>query len=675
MAVASEVARDGGMKPRRILILVENLPVPFDRRVWMEATTLRDAGYGVSVICPLGNYTCRREVLEGVSIYRYALRSRSGLIGHVYEYTVAVLATFVLCWRVLFREGFDVIQSANPPDLFFLIGAFFKLLGKKFVFDHHDLVPESCEMRWKGVRLMVARSLCLAAEWATFRTADWVISTNESYKRIAISRGGVAPERVTIVRSAPRLTLFRPVSPEPARRHGRSHLVCYLGMMGPNDGVDYLLRAIRHLVHDLRRHDIHFVLLGSGDIVAELKEQTSNLGISEFVQFAGLVADDAELKTWVSSADVCVVPDPMDALNNLSTMNKVVEYMALAKPMVAFDLMEHRVSAGDAALYARPNDERDFASKIAALLDDPDRRRAMGEYARRRFENQLAWEHQSQALLSAYHALLQPLGRQRMTTGAAACKARLEVTLMGVRYDNVTRAETLDWMERAIRERGCHQIVTPNADHILIVRHDTEYRDIVKHASLVVPDGMGVIYASWLLATPLKMNVGGRLLLPEFSALSAQKGYRLFLLGGHGPHTAEAAAQKLRAKYPRLVISGTYWPPFAQEFDDRETAKMLKAIREAQPDVLFVGLGSPKQEKWIARNLSRISVPVCIGVGAAIDVEAGVYPAIPVFLTAIGLEWLMKLIYEPRRYWRRYLFGIPRFLLLLLRTRVMGHHG
>ena len=392
---------------RRILILVENLPVPFDRRVWMEAKALRDAGYGVSVICPLGNCTRRREVLEGISIYRYALASRHGLIGHLWEYAVALVATSGLCCVVLFREGFDAIQSANPPDLFFLIGAFFKLFGKKFIFDHHDLVPESCDARWKGAKLKIMRGLCLAAERATFRTSDWVIVTNESYRQVALSRGRVPPDRVTVVRSGPSLDSFRACAPNPSLRRGRSHLVCYLGVMGPNDGLDYLLRVIAHVVHDLGRRDTSFALIGSGELAAELTRLARELKVVEFVQFTGRISDE-ELIAWISTADVCVAPDPMDPANNASTMNKIVEYMALGKPIVAFDLHEHRVSAGEAALYARPNDEAEFAGKIVELLDDPASRQAMGEYARRRFESELAWEHQRPAFLGVYDFLLGP---------------------------------------------------------------------------------------------------------------------------------------------------------------------------------------------------------------------------------------------------------------------------
>jgi len=404
------------MSQRNILILVENLPVPFDRRVWMEAKALRDAGYGVSVICPLGNCARRREVLEGISIYRYALTSRDGLIGHLWEYAVALVATSGLCCVVLFREGFDVIQSANPPDLFFLIGACFKLFGKKFIFDHHDLMPESCETRWKGAKLKLMRGLCLAAERATFWTSDWVIATNESYRQVALSRGRVPPDRVTVVRSSPSLEAFRPCQPDPSLRQGRAHLVCYLGVMGPNDGLDYLLRVIDYVVHDLGRQDTCFALIGSGDLAPELMRLAGELEVAEFVRFTGRISDE-ELIAWLSTADVCVAPDPMDPLNNLSTMNKIVEYMALGKPIVAFDLREHRVSAGDAALYARPNDVVEFAAKIITLLDDPASRQAMGEYARHRFEGELAWEHQRPALLSVYRALL----------GAPAGKPRQEV--------------------------------------------------------------------------------------------------------------------------------------------------------------------------------------------------------------------------------------------------------
>lgn len=390
---------------KRILILVENLPVPFDRRVWMEATTLSAAGYQVSVICPQGDYAERFEVRDGVRIYRYPLPSLSGVAGHLVEYGWAVPMTFLLTWVVLARDGFDVIQSANPPDVFFLIGGFFKLFGKKFVFDHHDLVPEICDTRWSGWKRVVLRSLCQWAERATFRTADRVIATNHSYREVALTRGRVQADRVVVVRSGPRLSQFQPVAPRPEAKNGRSFLVAYLGVMGPNDGLEYLLEAIAYLVHRLDRTDIYFVLIGGGDLTPRMKSLSRELRLEKHVRFTGRVPDD-EVIALLSSADVCVAPDPKDALNDLSTMNKIVEYMALGKPVVAFDLREARVSAGDAALYAKPNDPVDFARQVVDLLASPERRRAMSEVGRRRFETGLAWEHQAEILLALYRQLI-----------------------------------------------------------------------------------------------------------------------------------------------------------------------------------------------------------------------------------------------------------------------------
>ncbi len=392
-------------RPKRILMLVENLPVPFDRRVWAEATTLTAAGYQVSVICPQGDYPQRLEVRDGIRIYRYPLPSLAGLAGHVLEYAWAVPVTFLLTWVVLLRDGFDVIHSANPPDLFFLIAGCFKLFGKKFVFDHHDLVPEICLTRWTGHKCAVLLRLCRWAEAATFRLADRVIATNESYREVALARGGVAAHRVAVVRSAPRLSHFRPVAPRADLKNGRAFLVAYLGVMGPNDGLEYLLRAVAHIVHAVQRTDIQFVLIGGGDLRPKLIRMSATLGVAEVVQFTGRIPDE-EVIALVSSADLCVAPDPKDALNDVSTMNKIIEYMALGKPLVAFDLLEARVSAGEAAVYATPNDPVDFARHILDLLASPERRRMMGRIGRQRFETMLAWEHQADHLLAVYRDLI-----------------------------------------------------------------------------------------------------------------------------------------------------------------------------------------------------------------------------------------------------------------------------
>jgi glycosyltransferase involved in cell wall biosynthesis len=389
---------------RKILILVENLPVPLDRRVWMEATTLEEAGYHVSVICPKGKYAAFHEVIQNVSIYRYPLPSLESVLGHFLEYAIALPVTFILTFVVLFRDGFDVIQSANPPDFFFIIGGFFKIFGKKFIFDHHDLMPEICDSRWKGWKHKVAYHLSVWAEKQTFKTADWVIATNESYRQVAIRRGGVKPDKVVIVRSGPKIENFKPVPVNDTWRKGKEYLVGYLGVMGPNDGIEYLLESINFIVHSLNRTDIHFVLIGSGDLQPKLKRICTRFGLDDFVEFTGRVPDQ-QVKEILSTADLAVAPDPRDPLNDVSTMNKIIEYMALEKALVCFDLREAKVSAGEAAIYAKPNDAKDFAVKIIELLEQPEKRKEMATYGRKRFLDSLAWDHQKKHLLRLYQEL------------------------------------------------------------------------------------------------------------------------------------------------------------------------------------------------------------------------------------------------------------------------------
>jgi glycosyltransferase involved in cell wall biosynthesis len=389
---------------KRVLMLVENLPVPFDRRVWQEANTLRDAGYTVSVICPTGpGCEARFELIDGIAVYRYRLAvEAAGAAGYAIEYAAALLLTFALAWRVLFTRGFDAIHACNPPDLFFLIGRFFKLFGKRFVFDHHDLCPELFEAKF-GRRGLPYRALLRLERW-TFRTADVSIATNESYRRIAIERGGVRPERVFVVRSGPSLERLKRLPPAARYRCGRRYLVGYVGVMGRQEGIEYLLRAVRHIVFELGRRDIHFGLVGGGTSLAELKALAAQLHIAGYVTFTGRVADD-ELLALLNTADVCVNPDAANELNDKSTMNKVMEYMALGKPIVQFDLTEGRYSAQAASLYARRNDPIDLAVQIVALIDDPERRARMGEYGRRRIADELEWRHEAPKLLAAYEAL------------------------------------------------------------------------------------------------------------------------------------------------------------------------------------------------------------------------------------------------------------------------------
>lgn len=391
-------------KPRKVLIIVENLPVPFDRRVWQEATTLARAGYVVSVVCPTGKgHEARRETLNGIHIYRYRLPLEAdGFLGYVVEYGWALAAQLLLALRVLRERGFDAIHACNPPDNIFMIGAPFKLFGKRFLFDHHDINPELFEAKF-GKRGVLHRGLLLA-ERLTFRTADVSIATNESYREIAIERGGMDPDRVFVVRSGPDLSRVRPMPPDPLLKQGRRYLVGYVGVMGTQEGIDYLLRAVRIMVSELNRTDVHFGLVGGGTELEAMKQYAEELGIGEYVTFTGRVPDEPML-TMLSTADVCVNPDVANVMNDKSTMNKIMEYMALGKPVVQFDLTEGRRSALEASVYAKRNDERDLALRILELLDDEERRRRMGEYGRRRVENDLQWDHEAPKLLAAYETL------------------------------------------------------------------------------------------------------------------------------------------------------------------------------------------------------------------------------------------------------------------------------
>ncbi len=391
-------------RPRRVLIIVENLPSPFDRRVWQEATTLKDAGYQVSIICPTG-MGCERthEVIDGIQIHRFRLPMEAeGALGYALEYTTALLKQFLLAWRVFLTRGFDAIHACNPPDDIFLIGAFFKLFGKRFLFDHHDINPELYEAKF-GRRDFFYR-LMLAWERWTFRFADVSIATNESYRRIAIERGRMAPDRVFVVRSGPKLDRLKQVPPVETLKQGRPYLVGYVGVMGRQEGIDYLLRAVRHIVHNLGRADIHFGLVGGGTSLEEMKRYARELGVEDHVTFTGRVPDQQMLE-MLNTADVCVNPDVANEMNDKSTMNKIMEYMALGKPVVQFDLTEGRYSAQDASLYARPNDEVDLAEKIVHLIDQPELRSRMGEIGRRRVVEELSWEHESPKLLHAYDVL------------------------------------------------------------------------------------------------------------------------------------------------------------------------------------------------------------------------------------------------------------------------------
>lgn len=391
-------------RQRRVLIIVENLPSPFDRRVWQEATTLLRNGYEVSIICPTGKgYEKKYEVIDGIHIYRHNLPLEAeGAMGYALEYATALFWEFVLAWKVLLTRGFDAIHACNPPDNIFLVAGFFKLLGKKFLFDHHDINPELYEAKF-GRRDFFYKVMLAWERW-TFKLADVSIATNESYKAIAIKRGGMPADKVYVVRSGPMLDRLRILPAVESLKKGRQYLVGYVGVMGAQEGIDKLLRSIAHIVKDLGRTDIQFGLVGGGTSLDEMQRYADELGIAEFVTFTGRVPDQ-DLLEMLNTADVCVNPDVANEMNDKSTMNKIMEYMALGKPIVQYDLTEGRFSAQEASLYADKNDEKDFARKIAELIDAPERRKEMGECGKRRVENVLEWKYEEPKLLAAYNAL------------------------------------------------------------------------------------------------------------------------------------------------------------------------------------------------------------------------------------------------------------------------------
>jgi glycosyltransferase involved in cell wall biosynthesis len=388
-----------------ILIVVENLPVPFDRRVWQEARALTDAGYRVSIISPKGpGFEKSRETLEGIDIYRHSLREGLGPLGYLLEYAWALIGEFLLALRVYAKARFRILHACNPPDTIFLIALFFKLFGVRFIFDHHDLDPELFEVKF-GKRQRFFHRLLLLAERLTYRTADVSIATNESYRQVALARGGKQPDAVFIVRSSPDLAKIRRRVPQPELKRGRPFLVVYLGTMGPQDGVDLLIESVAHIVRQRNRQDVSFTFIGGGSETPRLKAQVEGADIGPFISFTGRISDD-ELGACLSTADVCVAPDPKNPMNDKSTMNKILEYMAYARPVVVFDLTEGRRSAADAALYARPNDPVDFAEQILKLLDSESLRNQLGEIGRKRIEELLNWEIEKKSLLRAYEAAL-----------------------------------------------------------------------------------------------------------------------------------------------------------------------------------------------------------------------------------------------------------------------------
>lgn len=387
-------------------MLLENQTYPRDFRVRREATALTAAGYCVSIICPAGPGQPFRETLNGVHVYRYAPPPEANsFLGYLWEYGYSMAATFVLSLLIFFHESFDVVHAHNPPDTFVFIAVFYKLFGKRFVFDHHDLSPEMYQARFPdgGSRLVLGTLVFL--EKLTCRLADRVIATNESYKKIEMERDQIPESCITVVRNGIELQDLSSVEPNSILLPAGKTIVGYIGVTGHQDGVDCLLRALGHLVRDLKRTDFFCVLVGGGNALPYLKSLAERLGLSGQILFTGMV-HHSEVPRYLGVADICVAPEPSAPYNDHSTAVKLMEYMSLAKPIVAFDLTEHRFTAQGAAMYVKPNDEFEFARAIAGLMDDPARRKEMGLLGRQRMENGLAWRYSIPKLLQAYRTVL-----------------------------------------------------------------------------------------------------------------------------------------------------------------------------------------------------------------------------------------------------------------------------
>jgi glycosyltransferase involved in cell wall biosynthesis len=390
----------------RVLVIVQNLPVPFDRRVWLECQALISDGYQVAVICPKGKGDPAYQAINAVELFKYRPYAPGGSkLSFVTEYAYSFLATAWLTLKARRSGRFGVTQACNPPDIFWPIALALRAIdGTRFVFDHHDLCPELYESRFPdGPR--IPYKLLRALERRTHRTADHVISTNESYRDVAVTRSGKPAGEVTVVRSGPDPERLWRGEPWPELRRGRRFLASYIGVMGPQDGVDIVVRAADIVVHEFGRDDIAFTLIGSGDCFDDLVAMRDELGLAGHVEFTGRAPDELVAQI-MSTADVGLSPDPKNPLNDVSTMNKTMEYMAYELPVVAFDLRETRVSAGDAAVYVTPNDVHQYAAAIVALIDDELTRSRMAKLGRTRVEQDLAWSRQRQTYLGVYRDLV-----------------------------------------------------------------------------------------------------------------------------------------------------------------------------------------------------------------------------------------------------------------------------
>jgi glycosyltransferase involved in cell wall biosynthesis len=403
------------MRSRNVLIIVQNLPVPFDRRVWQEATSLRRHGFGVAVICPKkGKCTAGYERLEDVDIYRYSLiyEANRGVVGYFVEFVYCWLASFWLAGKAYIHRPFHAIHACNPPDTFFALAMLFRPLGVKFVFDHHDLCPEMYVAKGRKRAGLLYRGLVML-ERLTLRSANVVIAVNESHRKVALQRGGIPDEKIAVVRSGPRRAWADIHTPDPDLKRGRKYMVMYLGEMCEQDGVAHMLHAVQ-IYRTIAPDDTLFAFCGGGPDQPRMKTMAEEMGLGPVSHFTGRIPDET-LWEYLSTADVCIDPDPLTEWSNMSTMNKMIEYMAFGRPIVAFDLLENRRTAQSASVYIGGNDDAAMGRAVRELLLDPERRQAMSEFGRRRFWDELAWEHSEQRLVATYRQLLEGKAPESVT--------------------------------------------------------------------------------------------------------------------------------------------------------------------------------------------------------------------------------------------------------------------
>lgn len=391
---------------RKVLIIVENLPVPFDGRVWKEACALHHHGYDVSVLSPRGKgFEGVHEILEGVHIFRHPMpREGDSPLGYLWEYGCALIWEFLFAWWIFVTRGFDVIQGCNPPDNIFLVALPFRLFGVRYIFDHHDANPELYLSKYGKRDVLFKAQLFL--ESLTYRFADVVMATNESYKSLALSRGRLEESNVFVVRNGPDLEKFRPTLSQPALKYGKAYLVGYVGTMSNQEGLDILIDVAGN-IRSRGRTDVHFTCVGGGPGLSALRRMVEERNLGDMMNFTGRVPDK-ELLEVLSTSDVCVNPDRPCEMNNISTMIKIAEYMALGKPIVQFNMKEGRFTAGEASLYSESEDlVADFADKILWLLDHPEERKRMGDFGRKRVEEHLAWNRSVDNLIAAYERIFE----------------------------------------------------------------------------------------------------------------------------------------------------------------------------------------------------------------------------------------------------------------------------